>query len=53
MIQFRVAGQTFNVDIHLDYSILGSDIKVAIYDDMLEITSPGPLPDAFSTEIDN
>jgi predicted HTH transcriptional regulator len=27
-------------------SVLGIDIKVAIYDDMLEITSPGPLPDA-------
>jgi len=35
-----------NAVIHRDYAILGSDIKVAIYDDMLEITSPGPLPDA-------
>ncbi len=34
-----------NAVIHRDYSILGSDIKVAIFDDMLEITSPGPLPD--------
>ena len=34
-----------NAVIHRDYAILGSDIKVAIYDDMLEITSPGPLPD--------
>jgi len=39
-----------NAIIHRDYSILGSDIKVAIYDDMLEITSPGPLPDALSIE---
>jgi len=34
-----------NAIIHRDYSILGSDIKVAIFDDMLEITSPGPLPE--------
>jgi len=39
-----------NAVIHRDYAILGSDIKVAIYDDMLEITSPGPLPDALSVE---
>jgi len=39
-----------NAIIHRDYAILGSDIKVAIYDDMLEITSPGPLPDALSVE---
>jgi ATP-dependent DNA helicase RecG len=39
-----------NAVIHRDYAILGSDIKVAIYDDMLEITSPGPLPDTLSVE---
>jgi ATP-dependent DNA helicase RecG len=39
-----------NAVIHRDYAILGSDIKVAIYDDMLEITSPGPLPDALPLE---
>ena len=39
-----------NAIIHLDYAILGSDIKVAIYDDMLEITSPGPLPDSLPIE---
>ena len=39
-----------NAVIHRDYAILGSDIKLAIYDDMLEITSPGPLPDALSLE---
>ncbi|MFC1856547.1 RNA-binding domain-containing protein [Thermodesulfobacteriota bacterium] len=39
-----------NAVIHRDYAILGSDIKVAIYDDMLEITSPGTLPDALSIE---
>jgi predicted HTH transcriptional regulator len=30
--------------IHRDYSQLGRDIKVALFDDMLEITSPGTLP---------
>ncbi len=39
-----------NAIIHRDYSILGSDIKVAIFDDMLEITSPGPLPDTLALE---
>jgi len=39
-----------NAIIHRDYSILGSDIKVAIFDDMLEITSPGPLPDTLPIE---
>jgi ATP-dependent DNA helicase RecG len=39
-----------NAIIHRDYAILGSDIKVAIFDDMLEITSPGPLPDTLPLE---
>ena len=39
-----------NAVIHRDYSILGSDIKLAIFDDMLEITSPVPLPDTISIE---
>jgi len=39
-----------NAVIHRDYAFLGSDIKIAIYDDMLEIASPGPLPDALSVE---
>jgi predicted HTH transcriptional regulator len=39
-----------NAIIHRDYAILGSDIKVAIFDDMLEITSPGPLPDTMPIE---
>jgi predicted HTH transcriptional regulator len=39
-----------NAIIHRDYAILGSDIKVAIYDDMLEITSPGTLPDSLPIE---
>jgi len=33
-----------NAIVHRDYSILGSDIKLAIFDDQLEITSPGSLP---------
>lgn len=32
-----------NAIVHRDYSLLGKDIKVAIYDDMVEITSPGKL----------
>lgn len=33
-----------NAVVHRDYSILGADIKVAIFDDRIEITSPGALP---------
>jgi ATP-dependent DNA helicase RecG len=32
-----------NAVVHRDYSLSGKDIKVAIYDDMVEITSPGKL----------
>ncbi|MBD3842629.1 MAG: putative DNA binding domain-containing protein, partial [Campylobacterales bacterium] len=32
-----------NAVVHRDYSVLGSDIKIAIFDDMVEITSPGVL----------
>jgi ATP-dependent DNA helicase RecG len=32
-----------NAVVHRDYSILGADIKVAIFDDMIEVTSPGVL----------
>lgn len=32
-----------NAIIHRDYSLTGSDIKIAIYDDRIEITSPGKL----------
>ncbi len=32
-----------NAIVHRDYSLKGKDIKVAIYDDMIEITSPGKL----------
>ncbi|MBI9083882.1 MAG: putative DNA binding domain-containing protein [Desulfobacterales bacterium] len=39
-----------NAIIHRDYAASGADIKVAIYDDMLEITSPGPLPDTLPVE---
>ncbi|MHC1738145.1 MAG: ATP-binding protein [Ignavibacteriaceae bacterium] len=33
-----------NAVIHRDYSLKGKDIKIAIFDDMLEITSPGTIP---------
>lgn len=33
-----------NAIVHRDYSLTGKDIKIAIYDDMVEITSPGKLP---------
>ncbi len=33
-----------NAIVHRDYSLTGKDIKVAIFDDMLEITSAGALP---------
>jgi predicted HTH transcriptional regulator len=39
-----------NALIHCDRAPLGSDIKVAIYDDMREITGPGPLPDTMPIE---
>ncbi len=39
-----------NAVVHRDYALMGSDIKIAVYDDMLEITSPGPLPDTLSPE---
>lgn len=32
-----------NAVVHRDYSIIGSDIKIAIFDDMIEVTSPGVL----------
>ena len=33
-----------NAVVHRQYSLAGKDIKIAIYDDMIEITSPGLLP---------
>jgi predicted HTH transcriptional regulator len=33
-----------NAVVHRDYALTGKDCKVAIYDDMVEITSPGTLP---------
>ncbi len=33
-----------NAIVHRDYSFTGKDVKVAVYDDMVEITSPGLLP---------
>ena len=33
-----------NAIVHRDYSLTGKDVKVAVYDDMIEITSHGLLP---------
>lgn len=33
-----------NAVIHRDYSLSGMDIKIAIFDDKIEITNPGKLP---------
>jgi predicted HTH transcriptional regulator len=33
-----------NAVVHRQYSLTGKDIKIAVYDDMVEITSPGLLP---------
>jgi len=32
-----------NAVVHRDYSLSGKDVKIAIYDDMIEITNPGKL----------
>ncbi|WP_341876627.1 ATP-binding protein [Defluviitalea saccharophila] len=39
-----------NAVVHRDYSISGSDVTVAIFDDRIEITSPGVLPKSLSIE---
>jgi ATP-dependent DNA helicase RecG len=39
-----------NAVVHRDYGILGADIKMAIFDDRLEITSPGALPKTLEVE---
>lgn len=39
-----------NAVVHRDYSISGSDIKLAIFDDRIEITSPGQLPKTLDIE---
>ena len=33
-----------NAVVHRNYALSGKDIKVAVYDDMVEVTSPGLLP---------
>lgn len=33
-----------NAVVHRQYPLAGKDIKIAVYDDMIEITSPGLLP---------
>ena len=39
-----------NAIVHRNYSNLGRDIKIGIYDDRLEIVSPGGLPNGLSNE---
>ena len=39
-----------NALLHADYSIKGASIQIAIFDDRLEITSPGGLPFGLSLE---
>lgn len=39
-----------NAVVHRDYSISGSDIKFAIFDNRIEITSPGSLPRSLEIE---
>ncbi|OQY58367.1 MAG: hypothetical protein B6245_12225 [Desulfobacteraceae bacterium 4572_88] len=39
-----------NAVVHRDYSISGSDIKLAILDDRIEFTSPGALPRSLEIE---
>ena len=42
-----------NAIVHRDYALSGKDIKLAIYDDMIEITSPGMLlPSIDFTELE-
>ncbi|MCT4617859.1 MAG: helix-turn-helix domain-containing protein [Marinisporobacter sp.] len=48
MIAVREA--IINAVIHRDYSISGSDIKFAIFDDRIEIISPGYLPKTLDIE---
>ena len=39
-----------NAVAHRDYTILGTDIEVSLYDDRLEIISPGRLPNGVTVE---
>ena len=39
-----------NAIVHRDYAITGSDIKISVFDDTVEILSPGALPNAITVE---
>ena len=39
-----------NALVHRDYSIVGTDIMLAVYSDRLEIVSPGSLPNTITPE---
>lgn len=48
MIAIREA--VINALVHRDYSILGSNIKIAIFDHQVKIISPGVLPNSITLE---
>ena len=48
MVAIREA--VINALVHRDYSILGSNIKIAIYNERIKITSPGVLPNSITLE---
>ena len=39
-----------NAIVHRDYSNSGRDVKVAVYDDRIEVVSPGPLPNGLTND---
>ncbi|MBN2652157.1 MAG: hypothetical protein JXR63_07230 [Spirochaetales bacterium] len=48
--QVAIREALVNAFVHRDYSNLGRNIKIAIYDDRLEIVSPGGLPNGLTNE---
>ncbi|HSW72098.1 MAG TPA: helix-turn-helix domain-containing protein [Chlamydiales bacterium] len=48
--QEAIREAVINAILHADYSTMRSSIQIAIFDDRLEITNPGPLPLGLSLE---
>jgi ATP-dependent DNA helicase RecG len=48
--QEAIREAVINAILHADYSTMRSSIQVAIFDDRMEITNPGPLPLGLSLE---
>ena len=48
--EFVVRELIVNAVAHRDYSMTGSTINIAIFDDRLEFSSPGPLPSGVTPE---